>query len=132
MEGVLKIKAPLLKIKHVERDGDQWYIYVGPWARRRSTRLLPDLATFNGDTKEDGVEPELFCLSLLSLCRDTEIVFHFKWKEVQGLVVKRIESRDDGPNIYERVGFFSTTLLDGGSPHLRRFEKAPLEGIHVT
>jgi hypothetical protein len=132
MEGVLKIKAPLLKIKHVERDGDQWYIYVGPWARRRSARLLPDLATFNGDTKEDGLEPELFCVSLLSLRRDTETIFRLKLREVQGLVVKRIESRDEGPDVYERVGFFSTTMLDGGSPHLRRFNKGPLEEIHVT
>ncbi len=131
LEGVLKIKAPLLKIKHLERDGHQWYIYVGPWARRRSARLLPDVATFNRDAKGDEIEPELFCVSLLSLRRETEIVFHIKSREVQGLVVKCIERRDEGPDVYERVGFFSSAMLEGGSPHLRRFKKAPLEEIHV-
>ncbi|SPO06552.1 uncharacterized protein DNG_09242 [Cephalotrichum gorgonifer] len=136
VEGVLEIEAPLSKITRLECTDDKWYIYVGSWVRRRCARLIPDLASFAGEVAE-GTEmegttsTELFAISLLALRRETEMVFHIKTKEVQGIVVRRVQVREGMPDLFERVGFFNTGLVEGGWWHLGSLKKAPLEKVHI-
>lgn len=131
MEGVVEIEAPLARITRLTCEGDKWlYIHTSSLGRRRSARLIPDLVTFADDV--DGAdELDLVCVSLLALRRETEMVFHIKTHEVQGLVVKLLQKRQGEPDLYERVGFFSTALVEGVSWHLGHFKKAQIEKIHV-
>ena len=136
IEGVLEIVAPLVRITRLECERDKsYYVYVGSWGwsrRRRSARLLPDLVTFGQDGENDaGTQRELFCISLLLLRRGTETVFAGKTTEVQGLVVQLVEQRADGPDIYKRIGFFSTGLMEGGSGHVGLLKNAPAGKIHI-
>ena len=96
----------------------------------RSARLVPDLASFP-DVANDAAS-ELFCVSILAMKRETELVFHITKKEVQGIVVRRLQGREGVPDLYERVGFFSTTLREGGTWHHRRLKRAAADRIHVV
>jgi hypothetical protein len=90
------------------------------------------LVTFGQDEESDaGTQRQLFCISLLLLRRGTETVFVGKTTEVQGLVVQLVEQRADGPDIYKRIGFFSTGLMEGGSGHVGLLKNAPAEKIHI-
>lgn len=131
IQGVLEIEAPLTPISRLEFHRGEWYIYVGYWARRRSARLLPDLASFAEDVDAEPSHSHLFCVSLLTLRRQTEMPLHLKTREVQGIVVKRIQERKGSPDVFERVGFFSTSLAEGGSWRLGSLKKGVVKKIHV-
>jgi len=124
------MEAPLSKITRIEFTDGEAYMYVDSWTRRRSARFIPGLSSFV-DEFEGGAGQELFAVSLLSLRRETEMIFHIKTNEVQGIVVRRAKKQVRS-DFYERVGFFNTGLVDGGSWHLSILKKAPSEKILVV
>ena len=91
VEGVLEVEAPLSRITKLELVGDKRYLHLGSRDGLRSARLVPDLASFP-DVANDAAS-ELFCVSILAMKRETEQVFHITKKEVQGIVVRRLQGR---------------------------------------
>ena len=128
LEGVLKIEGPLSKIAKVKSKRDAWLMKLDKRGRS-SARLFPDV-----DMSEDdiSISTELFCLACLVLSKEAEgTVLRSSREEVQGLVLRRLEKRDNAPNLYERVGFFTTNRMDKVSSHRKRMKKATKELIHI-
>ncbi|EFX01617.1 heterokaryon incompatibility protein [Grosmannia clavigera kw1407] len=148
VEGVLEIQAPLLRIARLtHRKDSSWRIHTGGWERSgflHPARFVPDLASFaeskpgplnsneNKDVPEDpNTESDLFCVSLLMLRRQTEILFNIQTYEVQGIAVRHLHG-GQAEDVFERVGFFSTDPVKQWW-RIRHFDMAPLKlGRSIT
>ncbi|KAL7628332.1 hypothetical protein AAE478_002532 [Parahypoxylon ruwenzoriense] len=133
LAGTLKIRGPLLKVTKVHLDdGSNWYLSVQR-PGRLSARLFPDLVMSEYDIKSENTD-RLFCLSCLIVRREVEYsMLRRRLEEVQGLVLRLLEEGQNGaPDVFERVGFFSTARMGRSSPHKKRFKSAPVTLVHVV
>jgi len=63
---------------------------------------------------EDDIsrDPELFYVSCLALFKQVDsktLLSRVRYMEVQGLVLRRLEEGDNAPDVFHRVGFFTTS-----------------------
>jgi hypothetical protein len=107
----IKLTGPLLPIPPPSsKDGTIWHIYVGgSWSR--SARFFPDIE----DAIEGGTGSELACVPFLSLDRQkTNALVSTSSEDIQGLVLRLVNKREgtsDRPDVYERVGYFTTSYM---------------------
>ncbi|KAK4107505.1 HET-domain-containing protein [Canariomyces notabilis] len=114
--GVLHLSGPLCKILRSWFDLKMmcWRIEADDGRQSVSAMLRPDISM---DEDNLSLDPDLFCLPCLAAIheergqpRDSAL------EEVQGLVLRRVGGRSRGAdNVFLRVGFFTTGLLDRDS-----------------
>ncbi|KAH7363692.1 heterokaryon incompatibility protein-domain-containing protein [Pyrenochaeta sp. MPI-SDFR-AT-0127] len=107
----IKLTGPVLPIPApTQKDGDIWHIHIGgSWSA--SARYFPDLED-SIKSKDDG---DLVCLPFLSLHRAKKYgLVKTSNEDIQGLVLRLVEKREgtaQSPDIYERVGYFTTSYI---------------------
>jgi hypothetical protein len=104
-EQKLVLSGPLLNISKLQFDGTIWNIAVVKGSRP-SARFYPD----NSDDIDDV--SELACLSFLSLDREkSDMNMGTSSEDIQGLVLRHIPKQDNSQDVYERVGYFTTSYI---------------------
>ncbi|KAH8895969.1 HET-domain-containing protein [Thozetella sp. PMI_491] len=127
LAGILEMRAPISRISKLKQQGEAWIIGLERNAYP-TARLFPDIEI----SEESAVQDDLFCVACVVLKREAEQgVLNRKIEEVQGIVVRKTEQRVDKPDLFQRVGFFTTNRMEKPSSYRKQLKNGRMNLIYI-
>jgi hypothetical protein len=127
MTGYLEIFGPMSKIQQIQID-DDWSLFTNESCSPTAV-LFPDVSQHEDDLT---VDTELWCLSCLLLTKREDVQRKLvSSQDIQGLVLRRLESQSGPLDAFQRVGFFTTKRMKDSSLQKRLLKDAPCKVIRL-